>query len=942
VWSLPDPQQWQAETTAALAGLVDADWSGSSVATLMTRVVRRETPDLRALAATAREALAAAASEPKLEKLSEIATAWAEVAHAVGAALHADDLRQAKARFAKPTGSLAGGKRGELRDHLVAATNAIRDAFKAEPLTTVLSFDDDIWQRGLRLSVPATQTFVRLLEALQRRYAAEKRRLRSLDFNDLEHTALDLLRTRPDVQADVHRRYRHVLIDEAQDLNAVQHELVKLLTPSTAEATTFVVGDVKQSIYGFRHAEPKRFLARLADADGATVERVDLRENFRSWRSVIDAVNAAMHRLMSDEEAVDLLYDERQSLVAAGEQTGDEPGDIGGPAEVVILPADPETDENSDGDDDDTPEQAEREAAYVAGRIQTWLAEKRQVHTSDGRVPFEPRHAVVLMRSPKFDGARFASTMRRAGVPCRSETGGDLLTSLEVMDVLAVLRLIDNPRRDLELATYLRSPLAGLADEVEPADVLGRIRAADSDGTFAEATRAFADSDESDAESVATSLATLTRWQDAAGCSAVGDLVRSILRETAYPTYLAGRPDGERRRANLQALVHLADTFDQSRRGAGVGEFVLHVEALAGVAEPVSAGQSDDAVRVMSIHASKGLEFPVVFLVGCGKRFNRRSHESRVLVHPEVGIALPACEPERRIRFASPQSFTAKRLVRASGLAEELRLLYVAMTRARSFLCCVGHAKDVQAALTAGDRFAPVDRLSGRDVLAGESFATWLLAAAAGRSEFAVMTPDAGDLAGRSDERRQALSDELLARRSIEPDAPPDEPTRRVLRRLSVDLRGRTDWRRASSRPIDRLLSEAGLASYDALVAIARGAEAGTEEQQWMASLDVLAEARGASDCRTDVPILLPTGKAGVVRRGRVAVLYRDVNHDVRLVDIGEGDLDAATQRARRLAAAVARITGRTTHATCLVPTLRQTAHAAVSVDRATSGRRPA
>ncbi len=271
IWSLPNPKAWLKSSTNRLVALADAGFADSFISSAMAEVVARESPDLVALGDAALRAVAHAADEPKLGKVSVYAGAWADVARSVGHALRGGDLTAAAAAFEKPAGALRGGTKGPLLDALKSATSDIRDAFKSEPLATVLTRDIELWNLGLTNSLPSTRTFAGLLLATNELYTTEKRRLRSLDFSDLEHFALHLLRTNADVREELRRRYQHVLIDEGQDLNALQDELVEQLVAGDGDTTggkLFLVGDVKQSVYGFRYAEPRRFLARLAAADG--------------------------------------------------------------------------------------------------------------------------------------------------------------------------------------------------------------------------------------------------------------------------------------------------------------------------------------------------------------------------------------------------------------------------------------------------------------------------------------------------------------------------------------------------------------------------------------------------------------------------------------------------------------------------------------------------
>jgi ATP-dependent helicase/nuclease subunit A len=701
--------------------------------------------------------------------------------------------------------------------------DSVRDAMKGGTWRDLLRFSPDEWTDGLRAIQPHAKVFLQLIEQFANRYRAEKDAARAVDFADLERFTLHVLRD-PSVQGlapsqaalSFHRRFRHVLVDEYQDINEVQDAILTLVSrecvaDGTREgANLFCVGDVKQSIYRFRLAEPRRFLDRQRvfreDAGRHTGNVIDLQKNFRSRKPLLDAINGVFARLMTGD-GVDILYDDSHKLHAGADYPA---GDgtctfIGSPIEMHLLPAklepggssevSEETSDCEDGGEADL-DRAEREAVLVARRIRAMMGleggapmcvtERGASGTHEAR-PLRFRDIVILLRSMKFKADQYAEVLRQNGVPVHSESGTGYFESTEVSDVLSLLSLLNNSRQDIPLAAVLRSPLASLT---EPENSLAAIRLAYPRGAglaFHEAVSAYAtEHDDALAEKLREVLAQLSRWRELAQRRPLADVIQRIYEESGYLAHVAGLLGGEQRVANLQYLLERARQFGTFHR-QGLARFMEFLDNLrneSDLGQPSVVSEAEDVVRVMSVHRSKGLEFPVVFLPDLGKNINLDDCSGTILLDRAAGLGMSVVDEAKKVRYPSLASMLVKSNLRRQSLAEELRVLYVAMTRAKEHLVLVGtcaaDAEEQWRARWAGHVGAFPDNL----VLGASNMLAWLgpVAAASGLTEdiLRVETHAADEVATwrTQAKRRQVLSPEQERLARLEPldPAPPGDP----------------------------------------------------------------------------------------------------------------------------------------------------------------------
>lgn len=577
----------------------------------------------------------------------------------------------------------------------------VRDDIKKDVIKTLqsvyFSATPEEWLDGMRAMKPVMDGLVTLTLDFAKAYGAAKKEKGWIDFSDLEHFCLQILLA-PDASPEhpvpsaaaeeLRSQYEEVFIDEYQDTNGVQELITRLVS---GEDNRFMVGDIKQSIYRFRLADPTLFLEKYQSfsRDEKAVQRcIDLGRNFRSVPVVLDAVNAVFSRAMT-AEAAGMDYGEREKLYA-GRQAPDDERWIGGPVEVDIVPT------PSDEEDDDGSTAFEKECRFIAGRIGELLASGRMAARKDGTLePLSYRHIVVLLRSMAGKADVLIQALQEGGIPSYAEQSGGYFAAVEVQVMLALLRCIDNPEQDLAMAAVLRSPLVGL-DET----ALAGVRLA-GDGTLWQNLPAFVallPDGVDEKEDLQQFMAAFDSWRTYSRRHGVAELLQRLYDDTAYVDFVGAMPGGDVRQANLKALYDRARQYEE----AGFRGLFRYLQLMDKMKEdgldlaPAKVvSEKEDVVRIMSIHKSKGLEFPVVFVADMGKAFNRRDTQDQILFHNRLGIGLKQYDPEWRMSYPTLIWSGIAAQLRWEGTAEEERILYVAMTRARDQLILTGHSSHI-------------------------------------------------------------------------------------------------------------------------------------------------------------------------------------------------------------------------------------------------------
>lgn len=615
----------------------------------------------------------------------------------------------------------------------------MKKVFRARVREAICDQTVDEYRAGLTCVLPYVRTLGQIVTEFGRRYQTAKTDQATADFNDLQRYAYDLLTggdpgaSPSDVARYLQRRYRYVLVDEFQDVDPLQVAILDAVSRERAEpamGNMFTVGDIKQSIYRFRLAEPALFTQReqqFADP-GALGRVIRLQENFRSRGEVLDAVNVIFRALMRGSFG-GTDYDASAELRAGASYPADEQGSaFANPAiefhvlePITSATAVVEDEEENGGTDspyapddggDEELEAVEREAYLIGRRIQRWMGiepagELMHVvgrpESPGGEPVMRPvsyGDIVILLRSMPHKAEPMAALLRRMGIPVEVHRPTSDSNTAEINDVLSLLRVLDNQQQDIPLAAVLRSPIcAERFSETE----LTRIRLIDRRGPFHRAVAAYVEQgdDESLGDKLRVALATLGRYRHRMQREPVARVLWAIYEETGYLAYVSGLPGGRRRRDHLLRLHEWARQFSGFAR-QGLRRFLRFVEQTLerGEMPQAAAGSGGDVVRIMTVHASKGLEFPVVILADLQKRFNLSDVQGPILIDREYGLALRAVDGERRIRYPTLIQQLAADETRREDLAEELRVLYVALTRAREHLVLVGRASlnDVAAA----------------------------------------------------------------------------------------------------------------------------------------------------------------------------------------------------------------------------------------------------
>jgi len=579
---------------------------------------------------------------------------------------------------------------------------------------------------------------VRLTQNFSVRYAARKRDDGVLDFHDLEQFALKLLwdfaANQPTPVAGRWRqKIRFVFVDEYQDINAAQDKIIQALSRDGANANRFLVGDAKQSIYRFRLADPKIFRDYAQSWCGKNGQTIHLAENFRSREGLLNFVNSVFEPLMR-EEIGGVRYDAEARLKFGAPDRRAELGaakDASPRAELLLRFKKGRNDAEPDNDDLADLQETEKEARLLALRLKRLAAGKHDIWAADEKRfrTAEWRDMAVLLRAPSGKAEIYAKEFQRAGVPLIVERGG-FYDSSEITDLLSLLQLLDNPLQDVPAIAVLRSPLVGLS-----LDELAQIRLAAKGVHFWTALNRWRDVTR-DGGRVTGSGATagifpkvdkflkdFSRWRQLARQASLSQCLENMLAETHYAEWLRARPRGAQRRANVERFLGLAQKFDQFQR-QGLFQFLKFIEAQreAEIEPEVAAVADENAVRLMSIHQSKGLEFPIVAVADLAKPFNTQDLRGEIIFDETFGLCPRIKPPHTGRRYPSLPHWLAQSHQRRELWGEELRLLYVAMTRARDTLILTGAITEKNWETL----WTKPAAITTQAIVAAKSYADWL------------------------------------------------------------------------------------------------------------------------------------------------------------------------------------------------------------------------
>lgn len=644
---------------------------------------------------------------------------------------------------------LPGETKSDLQEEVKGLRNSYKEEFKKN--CKFLEKSQDQHNEDIACSAPLVNCFIGMVKDFSKSFSREKRRRNQLDFNDLEHLCLKVLVDEstgmPTAAArELAASFEYTMIDEYQDSSPVQE---KILQAVSREANRFMVGDVKQSIYRFRSADPSIFMEKydMYSAQPCNTDknyRINLHVNFRSRREVLEATNFVFAQIMS-KASCGIAYDENVALKLPTQVFAEACDGSGFECELLlgINAMEDEEDERDEGDaegqvaedlnnEDYSMTKSELEAELVAARIAELVAggdvmladkltgEKRSPTFSD---------IVILMRSLKKEEHIFSQVFERKNIPLVISKSGDsgqgkVFSGLEVSALLDFMRIVDNPRQDIPLAGVLCSPMVG----IEPDELL-ELRLAYPEGDLYTCVVAYSQGGGVAGlrRNLGAFLEQLDGLRDIAPHISVGQLCAEIMERTGYAAVVGAQPGGERGLAKLRRFQEYAYGFDKSRRG-GLYAFLCFVQRVDKPKEAIVEAQDEaGAVRMMTIHKSKGLEFPIVFLSGTHGKFEHKELKQDIVLHKQLGIGLRLVDLGRRTKRGSISRDAISEAIRREELADEMRKLYVAMTRARDKLIITGALKDEKKLKSHSStaRYATTV-IDAQKVLSAGSFLDWL------------------------------------------------------------------------------------------------------------------------------------------------------------------------------------------------------------------------
>ena len=620
-----------------------------------------------------------------------------------------------------------------IRDDVKKKINKLRDE--------IFSMTPDEMLHSVKSSYPYMKTLSNLVIEFQDKFSNAKKERGALDFNDLEHLCLKILTSENSGVADNFKEYfDEVLVDEYQDSNAVQEAIIDLVSRKYSDdPNVFMVGDIKQSIYRFRQAKPELFLEKYntySKEQGKNV-KIQLYKNFRSRDEVIKGVNYIFKEIMS-RVVGELEYtdEEALNLGASYKDAEDDNYVVGGKIELNILDKSTEVEEELLIEEEEDLGAINLEARIVANRIKELLSNK------DGKVfkvldkvtgeyrPVTYKDIVILLRATKNWSEVFLDELGAEGIPVYADTGSGYFESIEIRTIMSLLKVIDNPMQDIPLIAVLRSPIMSFS-----AEDLTNIRLVDKDKYFYENIISISneefDCEKELIEKCNIFLERLNVWRKKSIYTPIDEFIWYLYTDTAYYGYVGAMPNGVLRQANLRILFQRAKQYEQTSF-KGLFNFINFINKLRKSSGDMGSakvlGENEDVVRIMSIHKSKGLEFPVVFVCGSGKQFNLMDLNNNILYHEELGFGPELVDLDKRVSYPTLPKEAIKQRIRLETLSEEVRILYVAFTRAKEKLIITGAVNGLEKWITKCCNAAALDRdiILPSEVLKGKSYLDWI------------------------------------------------------------------------------------------------------------------------------------------------------------------------------------------------------------------------
>ena len=556
--------------------------------------------------------------------------------------------------------------------------------------------------------IPVVDTLIELVKEFAVSFREKKTDSNLLDFDDMEHLAVEILTRKEDgklvpseVAEELQDQFEEVMIDEYQDSNLIQETILRSVSrESRGEHNLFMVGDVKQSIYRFRLSRPELFMEKFDtyDLEKGPKQRIDLHKNFRSRKEVLDSVNYIFRQIMM-RNLGEIDYDDKAALYVGAEY----PENPGCETEVLVLNT-----ELKKYDRSIKASKQEMEARMIASRIRKLIAEQKVLDKKTGKLrPARYSDIVILTRSVKGIADIFVQELNREGIPAFSGTKEGYFATQEIGVLLDYLRVLDNRKQDIPLAAVLMSAFCGLNEQE-----MAVIRSSEAfEIPFYQAVENYLENGENTVicEKLKHCYGKMNDFREIVPYTPIHELLRSILTQTGYGQFISAMPGGAQRAANVEMLITKAQAF-QSSSYKGLFHFVRYIEQLqkfeVDYGEASLEDEQSDTVRVMTIHKSKGLEFPIVFVAGTGKKFNVTDLAGQVIIHARMGVGMDVVDLDRRTKIPSLVKKVIQKEAKLDNLGEELRVLYVALTRAKEKLIITGTCDNLETKMARTLTFA--------------------------------------------------------------------------------------------------------------------------------------------------------------------------------------------------------------------------------------------
>ncbi|ALP88901.1 helicase-exonuclease AddAB subunit AddA [Clostridium butyricum] len=656
-------------------------------------------------------------------------------------------------------GRLKSIKKDKVSDENAQNTvKSIRDDIKkkiSELINNTFSVTPEEMLINIKGAYPTIKKLTELVLEFGEKFSQKKKEKNILDFNDLEHLCLKILSDKDEngniipskTAIEFKNLFDEVLVDEYQDSNNVQETIIELVSRRKDEfPNVFMVGDVKQSIYRFRQAKPELFMEKYINytLEESNNRKIQLYKNFRSRKEVIDGVNYIFKEIMS-ETVGELEYtdEEALNLGASYENSEDENVILGGPIEVNIIEKSIEESHlNKEKLDEEDFENEEIEGVNLEGKIVAKRIKELMTTTGNNVFkvldketgeyrPIKYKDIVILLRATKNWSESLLDELGQEGIPAYADTGSGYFESIEIRTIMSLLRVIDNPMQDVPVIAVLKSPIMGFS-----AEDLSIIRLKNKEKYFYEN---IADIVEGNICDISEELITRCRgflekleiWRNKAIYMPIDEFIWYLYMDTAYYGYVGAMPNGVLRQANLKILFQRAKQFEQTSF-KGLFNFINFINKLTKSSGDMGSakilGENEDVVRIMSIHKSKGLEFPVVFLCGTGKQFNLMDLNKNILYHDELGFGPDFVDLEKRVSIGTIAKEAIKKKMKLETLSEEVRILYVACTRAKEKLIITGTVNNIQKSIEKWVSSASLDYnlILPSEILKGKSYLDWI------------------------------------------------------------------------------------------------------------------------------------------------------------------------------------------------------------------------